>query len=54
MQAAAERMKREWVPRRGTPAAARGVLEILAVKERSPRWIGNIAKLDYIGLPQTL
>jgi len=64
MQAAAERMQRGylqrdssprgWGPRRGTPAAARGVLEILAAKERSPRSIGNVAKLEYIFLPQTL
>jgi len=63
MQAAAERMQRgylqrdssprEWGPRRGTPAAARGVLEILAAKERSPRRIGNVAKRDCIFLPPT-
>jgi hypothetical protein len=54
MQAAVERMKREWGPQRSTPAAARGMLEILAVKERSPRCIGNVAKLDCFDLPQTL
>ena len=32
--------------------AARGVLEILVAKERSPRSIGNIAKLDCIFFPQ--
>ena len=31
-------------PGRGTPVAAKGVLEILAAKERSPRRIGNVAK----------
>ena len=64
MQAAAERMQRGnlqrdsspwgWGPQRGTLAAARGVLEILAAKERSPHSIGNVAKLDCIFSPKKL
>ena len=56
MQAAVERMKREylqrdsnpweWGTRRGTPVDVRGVLEILVGKEQSRRCIGKVAKLD--------
>ncbi len=62
MQAAAKRMKRENLQRdssprqgagrMGTPSDARGVMEILATKERSPRCIGNVAKLDCIFYPK--
>jgi hypothetical protein len=65
MQAATERMQRGYLQRdssprgrgpwRGSPAAVRGVLEILGVKERSPRSIGNVAKQDCIFLtPNTV
>ena len=52
MQAAAERMQRGYLQRDSSLAAARGVLEILAAKERSPRSIGNVAKLEYIFYPK--
>ncbi len=44
MQATTERMKREYLSR----PRAQVTLDILAAKDRSPRRIGNVAKLDCI------